>query len=567
MARVTGVPFSFLLSRGQGIKVISQLLRKINPQGFIVPTYSSPPTDQGFEGAHVIPPRVGFYKQPIPTLDFASLYPSIMMAHNLCYTTLITPAEASKMNKEDYDETPTGDKFVKPHIHKGVLPHILEDLLNARSKAKTLMAKETDPMKKKVYNARQLALKISANSVYGFTGQARGALPCVEISASVTAYGREMIKVTKEVIESEYTMKNGYSANAEVIYGDTDSVMVNFGVEKLEDAIELGREASKFVSSKFPKPIRLEFEKVYFPWLLISKKRYAGLWWTKPDKWDKIDTKGLESVRRDNCAMVRYLMDKLLMKILVECDVEGAIEFAKNMIRDLLQNKVDLSLLIITKSLTKSQDKYAAPQAHTMLAERMRKRDPASAPHIGDRIPYVIVRGDKEARTWEKAEDPIYVLEHGMAIDAQYYLENQLAKPLCRIFKSLLENPHATLLSGEHTRQISIPTPKTGGIVGFTKVRETCLGCRAPLNNGEKILCVHCRDNAPGVYQTFLNKVKVKEREFSRLWTQCQNCQGSLHQEVLCTARDCPIYYLRTKVQKDYDEARDSLEKFNTLSW
>jgi len=311
----------------------------------------------------------------------------------------------------------------------------------------------------------------------------------------------------------------------------------------------------------------LEFEKVYFPWLLMSKKRYAGLWWTKPDNWDKIDAKGLESVRRDNCALVRSVVDKLLKMLLIERNVNGSIEFAKNVIRELLQNKVDLSLLIITKSLTKSQDKYSNPQAHAMLVERMKKRDPATAPQIGDRVPYVIVRGDKEARTWEKAEDPIYVLEHGIAIDAQYYLENQLAKPLCRIFKSLLDNPQATLLSGEHTRQIAIPTPKTGGIVGFTQVRETCLGCRAPLTNGEKSLCSHCKQDAPGVYHNFLNKVRVKEREFSRLWTQCQNCQGSFHQEVLCTARDCPIYYLRTKVQKDFDEARVALNRFNDISW
>jgi len=424
-------------------------------------------------------------------------------------------------------------------------------------------------MKKKVYNARQLALKMSANSVYGFTGQAKGALPCVEISASVTAYGREMIKTTKEVIEGEYTIKNGKKADAEIIYGDTDSVMVNFGVDTIEEAIEIGKEVAQFVSTKFPHPIKLEFEKVYFPWLLMSKKRYAGLWWTKPDKWDKMDTKGLESVRRDNCALVRYVVDKLLKKILIERDVEGAIEFAKGIIRDLLQNKVDLSLLIITKSLTKSKEKYANPQAHVMLADRIKKRNSgsATAPNIGDRIPYVIVRGDKEAKNWQKAEDPIYVLEHGLAIDAQYYLDKQLGKPLCRIFKSLMDNPQATLLSGEHTRQLAIPTPKTGGIVAFTKIIETCLGCKSSLQNGEKTLCSHCKDNAPAVYQTFLNRVKTKEREFSRLWTQCQNCQGSFHQEVLCTARDCPIFYLRTKTFKDYDEARNTLEKFSDLSW
>jgi DNA polymerase delta subunit 1 len=287
---------------------------------------------------------------------------------------------------------------------------------------------------------------------------------------------------------------------------------------------------------------------VYYPWLLMSKKRYAGLWWTKPDKWDKMDTKGLESVRRDNCALVRYVVEKLLKKILIERDIEGATEFAKGVIRDLLQNKVDLSLLIITKSLTKSKEEYSNPQAHVMLADRIKKRNSstATAPNIGDRIPYVIVSSDKEARIWEKAEDPIYVLEHGLAIDAHYYLHKQLYKPLYRIFKSLMDNPEATLLSGEHTRQLAIPTPKTGGIVGYTRVIETCLGCRASLKPGEKTLCSHCKENSPALYQNFLNKVTTKEREFSRLWTQCQNCQGSFHQEVLCTAYTGLSYLLFT---------------------
>eukprot|EP01125_Pyxidicula_operculata_P019409 TRINITY_DN7042_c0_g2_i1.p1 TRINITY_DN7042_c0_g2~~TRINITY_DN7042_c0_g2_i1.p1 ORF type:complete len:201 (-),score=28.94 TRINITY_DN7042_c0_g2_i1:131-733(-) len=191
----------------------------------------------------------------------------------------------------------------------------------------------------------------------------------------------------------------------------------------------------------------------------------------------------------------------------------------------------------------------------------------ATAPQIGDRVPYVYIRGDKSARAFEKAEDPLYALEHAIAIDAQYYLEHQLANPICRIFKGILENPEATLLAGDHTRVISIPTPKTGGIVGFTKVRETCLGCRAPLTSEEKTLCEHCkRTNAPEIYNTFLQKVRTKEREFSRLWTQCQSCQGSFHQEVLCTAKDCPIFYLRTKVQKDLNESRSSLAKFD-ISW
>lgn len=209
-------------------------------------------------------------------------------------------------------------------------------------------------------------------------------------------------------------MANGYAHDAKVIYGDTDSVMVKFGEQDMPEVMRLGREAAEFVTKTFIKPINLEFEKVYFPYLLINKKRYAGLYWTNPDKFDKMDAKGIETVRRDNCLMVQNVLDTCLRKILMERDVQGAIEcvslllmalilrsmltavccrYAKQTIADLLQNKIDMSQLVITKALSKSD--YAAKQPHVELAERMRKRDPGSAPQLGDRVAYVLIKGHK----------------------------------------------------------------------------------------------------------------------------------------------------------------------------
>lgn len=100
--------------------------------------------------------------------------------------------------------------------------------------------------------------------------------------------------------------------------------MVKFGTTQLEETMRLGQEASEYVSSKFIKPIKLEFEKVYFPYLLINKKRYAGLYWTNPNKFDKMDTKGIETVRRDNCLMVQNVIETVLHKILIDRDVDAA---------------------------------------------------------------------------------------------------------------------------------------------------------------------------------------------------------------------------------------------------
>uniref|UniRef100_A0AAR2KKM5 DNA polymerase delta catalytic subunit n=1 Tax=Pygocentrus nattereri TaxID=42514 RepID=A0AAR2KKM5_PYGNA len=190
MARVTGVPLTYLLSRGQQIKVVSQLLRQAVKQGLVMPVVKTE-GGEDYTGATVIEPEKGYYSVPIATLDFSSLYPSIMMAHNLCYTTLLQKGQVDKLglSAEDFIKTPTGDLFVKSSVRKGLLPEILENLLSARKRAKAELKKETDPFKKQVLDGRQLALKISANSVYGFTGAQVGKLPCLEISqVSLTAH-------------------------------------------------------------------------------------------------------------------------------------------------------------------------------------------------------------------------------------------------------------------------------------------------------------------------------------------------------------------------------------------
>ncbi|OMP04435.1 DNA-directed DNA polymerase, family B, pol2 [Corchorus olitorius] len=566
MARVTGVPISFLLSRGQSIKVLSQLLRKSKEKNLVIPNVKQSGSEQGtYEGATVLEAKAGFYEKPIATLDFASLYPSIMMAYNLCYCTLVTPEDVRKLNlpPESVNKTPSGDTFVKPSLQKGILPEILEELIAARKRAKADLKEAKDPLEKAVLDGRQLALKISANSVYGFTGATVGQLPCLEISSSVTSYGRQMIEHTKKLVEDKFKMQGGYEFNAEVIYGDTDSVMVQFGVSDVEAAMNLGREAAEHISGTFTKPIKLEFEKVYYPYLLISKKRYAGLYWTNPKKFDKMDTKGIETVRRDNCLLVKNLVNECLHKILIDRDTNGAVEYVKNTISDLLMNRMDLSLLVITKGLTKTGDDYEVKAAHVELAERMRKRDPATAPNVGDRVPYVIIKAAKGAKAYERSEDPIYVLENNIPIDPHYYLENQISKPLLRIFEPILKNARSELLHGNHTRSISISTPSSGGIMRFAKKHLTCIGCKALISNTDQTLCSHCKGREAELYNKTVSQVSELEELFGRLWTQCQECQGSLHQDVLCTSRDCPIFYRRKKAQKDMVEAKRQLDRWN----
>lgn len=577
MARVTGVPVSFLISRGQQIKVFSMILRKCRKEKLLVPTLAKRgnPSDAGYEGATVLDPVKGYYQVPIATLDFASLYPSIMQAYNLCYSTIVSSQDAAKLDPSQYKKSDNGHIFVHSHVKKGILPTILSELLEARKRAKKDMKNAPTAFEKAVQNGRQLALKVSANSVYGFTGAGVGQLPCLPIASSVTSYGRYLLEKTKEHVEATYTIGNGYDHNAEVVYGDTDSVMVKFGTSTVKDTFPLAIEAAEMASKVFPDPILLEFEKVYMPFLLMNKKRYAGLMYTNVEKFDYMDTKGLETVRRDNCALVREVIQTSLDTILIKQNVEGAINYVKSQIADLLQNKMDISRLVITKSLNKGaeyalglggkKEDYKVKQAHVELAARMKARDPGSAPQLGDRVPYVIITGTKGAANFEKAEDPIYVLENNLPIDCKWYLTNQLSKPLTRIFEPIIDDVEKNLLQGDHTRKIFIPTPtaRKGSLMMFAKKKASCLGCKAAIEPGTGNLCKFCIPKEAEIYLEKLSSLREAELRYAKLWSEAQRVHDTVHSEIICTGDGCAChFYRRKKVQADIRLAQEAIDKF-----
>ena len=216
MAKATWVPVSFLVERGQQIKVFSQLSKKARELGYMVPTfkYGSLPEEQ-YEGATVLEAQKGAYYTPITALDFEALYPSIMMAHNLCYSTYVMDdTRYGNIEGITYETFNIGDKTYKfAQNVPSLLPAILTELKQFRKKAKRDMANATGYMKE-VYNGKQLAYKISMNSVYGFTGAGKGILPCVPIASTTTFRGRGMIEETKTYVEANFP-------GAKVRYGDS----------------------------------------------------------------------------------------------------------------------------------------------------------------------------------------------------------------------------------------------------------------------------------------------------------------------------------------------------------
>ncbi|OMH84452.1 DNA polymerase delta catalytic subunit [Zancudomyces culisetae] len=247
----------------------------------------------------------------------------------------------------------------------------------------------------------------------------------------------------------------------------------------------------------------------------------------------------------------------------------SAVAFCAMHFEKLNRCKIIVAYNIIIKQLSKTD--YAGKQAHVELAERMRKRDPGSAPQVGDRVAYVIIKAAKGAAAYERAEDPIYVLNNGLPIDTHYYLENQLVKPLTRIFEPILTEKVGSLFSGDHTRSIHLTTPNTGALMRFAVRSETCLGCRVPLppskkSAGSNAVCVHCLPKLPEIYFANLQIANACQTRYARLWTECQRCQSIMHEDVVCSNSDCPIFYMRTKAQHDNNQQIKVMKRFD-LSW
>lgn len=495
MAKATWVPIAFLVERGQQIKVFSQLSKKARELGYMVPTikYGAIP-EEPYEGATVLEAQKGAYYTPITALDFEALYPSIMMAHNLCYSTYV-------MNEKDYGNVPgveyetfkVGEKTYK--FAQGVpslLPAILLELKQFRKKAKKDMAAATGSMKE-VYNGKQLAYKISMNSVYGFTGAGKGILPCVPIASTTTCRGRGMIEETKNYVEANFP-------GAKVRYGDTDSVMVEFdvgdrkGKEAIEYSWELGERAAEECSALFKKPNNLELEKVYWPYFLYSKKRYAAKLWTKAKdgnmNMDYIDVKGLQLVRRDNTPHVREVCKELLDVVLDAPDTGPPKELARERASQLLAGEVPNEKLILSQSLADtykvggksvsimSPESMYINQAHVQVVNKMRHRKPGSEPQSGDRVPYLLTKTDNpKAKAFEKSEDPKYVEENNVPIDYHYYFENKFLNPVCDLLDPLYENTKQEIFGdiiAEHKPQ----KKKTGPALSTMKREQLIEECQ-----------------------------------------------------------------------------------------
>jgi DNA polymerase delta subunit 1 len=379
MSNITMVPMQYIELRGQQIRVHTQIAYETKKEGYLIPAVDYKPKDdtdedEKFTGATVLDAKPGAHFEPIAGLDFASLYPSIMIAHNYDYATIVEDPEFDNLPGVEYfdmnwdeDDIDADGNEIKRNVNvrfvqnrTGIMPKILDRLWKERKTIRKQMKGLKDENLYAVLNGVQLAIKVSMNSIYGFTGAKYGRLPNKRIAAAVTACGREMIAHSKKCAEEWY--------DCEVVYGDTDSIYVKFksdlkGQDHMDYVFKVAPECSDRISETFKKPIELEFEKVMYPFILFSKKRYASLYWTNPKSFDYIDYKGIQVVRRDNCEYVRENSKKIFEYILknekvlnyefdtVEEVIETSKEYAREKIRKLVNSEVPMKQLMLSKSL------------------------------------------------------------------------------------------------------------------------------------------------------------------------------------------------------------------------
>jgi DNA polymerase elongation subunit (family B) len=563
MSNLASVPVSYLLSKGQQIKVYSIITKDAMNKGYVVPLLDLKDQDS-FTGAIVLDPKIGTFDTPIAVLDFASLYPSIQVAYKICYSTIVldTTLRQKLCNMKDqglelkiddsefdfiewddqvikYTDPDTGivkiftnadaakeftqipkkdilldikhdkGRFIETIQHylfffvqnkTSMIPDIQVTLKASRKNVKKMMGlienstNPEDQLQYRVLNGRQLAIKVTMNSIYGFTSAF--VLNLSSLSACVTARGRQMIEMTRDFMENEFehiaktntwtekeentwynhimreiettTPEKGWirkypiakagetwiptdhHLNINVVGGDTDSVFCNFPNSTMEETISLNHKAEVLLTDSIfnRRPIEMEYEKTYCPMVIVKKKNYIGIKYEmNPNKW-KVDFKGIAIKRRNYCQFTKDVYWSVIYPILgimqdplkkgsyikVDWDLklgpDKALDTLHLHLLQLVDTNFDSYKDFVISASLKSNYKQEN-LPHVDLAKRMEIRDPCSAPKSGQRFGYVIVNEDSRGNeVYAKSEDPDYAIQNNLPLDLLFYLNNQIRKPL-----------------------------------------------------------------------------------------------------------------------------------------
>ncbi|MEM2876212.1 MAG: DNA polymerase domain-containing protein [Candidatus Bathyarchaeia archaeon] len=403
LSKLVGIPLDYVGSAAVGFKVEWLLMREATRLGELAPERVERPYFP-YAGGIVLEPKEGIHEN-IAVLDFKSLYPNIMVKYNISPDTYVEPDQKIS-NDAVYEAPEVKHRFLKEP--PGLYKKVLMDLMSARDELRAkLRVLDVESASYRLYDARQKAVKVITNAVYGYAGWLGARWYVKPVAEASSAWGRSIISRTVE-LSSKIGLK--------IIYGDTDSIFVEFDEKKID-------ELSRVVKDEFG--LELRPDKVYVRVLFTeAKKRYCGLL-----KDGRMDFVGFEVVRGDWAEVSKKVQESVLTAILKEKSPNKAREFVIEYISNLKERRVPLKDLVIWKSITKPIEEYKVNAPHIEAAKLLTSKGWAVYP--GDKIGYVVTSGS----------GPIYkrAVPHNLAsiddIDVEYYISNQIVPPVERILK------------------------------------------------------------------------------------------------------------------------------------
>jgi len=364
-----------------------------------------------YQGAFVYNPTAGLYEK-IAVLDFKSLYPTVIVAHNIGPTTL-TKNKTGIKSPPIQTNRKTVHYFFKKTI--GLIPSSIREIILARNQLKELYKKKKDPL----LAARIYGLKTIANAAYGYLGFPGSRWYCKECAESITAFSREYI---------QKTINKAKGSGFEVIYGDTDSIFLNLKNKNKNDVLEF---LSK-INKQLPEIMELELEGFFERGLFVTKRK--GVQGAKK-KYALIDSQGIikivgfESIRGDWSRLAKKVQRRVISIILKENSPKKALNYVKKIVENLKNKKVAFEELIIQTQLKKKIDEYRQIGPHVAVAKRMKQAGlPVSR---GSIISYIVEQGSGKIR--DRARIP----EEAREYDSDYYINNQIIPAVEGIFEVL----------------------------------------------------------------------------------------------------------------------------------
>ncbi|CAG8582995.1 2831_t:CDS:10, partial [Diversispora eburnea] len=505
-----------------------------------------------YAGGLVLEPKIGFYDKYVVLLDFNSLYPSIIQEYNICFTTVV---RSGLENEDQIPEAPDSD------MNQGILPKIISNLVERRRQVKKYM---NDPniidSEREQFDIRQRALKLTANSMYGCLGTTFSRFYAKPLAMLITSKGREILQNTVELAESE---------NMEVIYGDTDSIMIYTNTTDIKEALEVGKTLRRKANERY-KLIEIEVEGFFEKLLLLKKKKYAAIKLEINEingniKSRSNETKGLDLVRRDWCELVidasRYVLDQILSASSDrELVLENIHNYLKKLGNDTRSGNFPINKFIIHKVLAKAPEDYPdiKSQPHVQVALRIKKRGLSA--RQGDTIPYIICkRVDEENNAStnnkavsEKAFHPEEIRnDSGLQIDYKWYLVQQVHAAVTRLIEPI-DGTNSALIADCLGFEPPRHNTSTSVIAQTFQTLESQISDEERFKNVEKLTlkCIHCKEAR--IYDILNLDLEKEEHRLEVTGIICGNkhCNKALPLPSVLAQVTCKI---RKNIKRYYD--------------